>query len=174
MTSSAPVCMCLKVLFLDFKTVPDLASHLPDFVFCSFHPIHFPVLGFFLSSFSALLWIILPYVLHILSSKQMWLVTLIWKPELVKTGVMLLKKLQNFDIFLTVSLKISISALNTLSVQYVSNSVYWIYIHRYINLSGFVMQKYMNKQVPNNQKEELYLRREQKCPLRLAGTLIVP
>lgn len=36
------------------------------------------------------------------------------------------------------------------------------------------MQKHMNKQAPNNQKNELNLHREQKYPLRLAGTLTVP
>lgn len=49
--TSTPLCIHLKALFLDFKPVPDLASYFSDFVFCSSHLIHFPVLDFSLFFF---------------------------------------------------------------------------------------------------------------------------
>lgn len=134
----------LKALFLDFKTVPDLASHFSDFVFVFCHP--FPSFRYFSPFFFCpfLLWVILLCILHILFPKCMCLVTHTRKLELVKIAVVNLKKLQNSKIFIMVSLKILFSTFNRLPLQYISDLVYLAW---YINLSGFVMQKYMSKQV---------------------------
>lgn len=125
----------LKPIFLDFRIVPELT-------------LCFPFCVLFLSSFSALLWIILPCILHIFFQTN--------------AACNSYTKTRTGDIFLIVSLKIS--SLDKLPLQYITDLVSWI---RCINLPGFIMHEYVNKQVPKNWKEE-------KCnpfPLRPACTI---
>lgn len=64
--------------------------------------------------------------------------------RLVEMVVMHLKKLQTIKIFIMVSLKILFSTFNRVPLQYISDLVFLAWC---MNLSGFVMQKYISKQV---------------------------